>query len=251
MDINNTINNLTTEYIGRNIKWHKTLDSTNAEAKRNTDMSDGTLFIADAQTSGRGRLGREWASHEGDGIFMSLLLKPDISPEDASKITLIAGIAAARAIGMESGIKWPNDIVIGTKKVCGILTELSLRNIICGVGINVNNQSFDEDLSDKATSMRIESGREFKRENIICNFINEFEPLYKIFLEKGIESVMDIYRDLCVTIGRDVTVIYPNRSFDAKAVDVDNDGNLIVEINGERKAVSSGEVSVRGMLGYI
>ncbi len=251
MDINNIVNNLTTEYIGRNIRWFKSLDSTNSEAKRNTDMPDGTLFIADTQTNGRGRLGREWASQEGEGVFMSLLLKPDIKPEEASKVTLIAGIAAVRAIGIDCGIKWPNDIVIGTKKVCGILTEMSMRNIICGIGINVNNQSFDEDLSDKATSMRLESGKEFKREDIIRNFINEFEPLYKQFLEKGIASVMDMYRVLCVTIGRDVTVIYPDRKFDAKAVDVNENGELIVEVNGEKKSVSSGEVSVRGLFGYI
>lgn len=251
MDINNIINNLTTEYIGRNIKWYKTLDSTNTEAKRNGDMCDGTLFIADTQTNGRGRLGREWASQEGDGIFMSLLLKPGINPEEASKITLIAGIAAARAIGMDCGIKWPNDIVMGTKKVCGILTEMSMGNIICGIGINVNNQSFDEDLSYKATSMKIETGKEHKREDIIRNFANEFQPLYKQFLEEGIASIMDLYRGMCVTIGRDVTVIYPDRQFDARAVDVDNNGNLVVEVDGEKMVVSSGEVSVRGMFGYI
>ena len=99
--------------------------------------------------------------------------------------------------------------------------------------------------------MKIESGKEHKREDIIRNFANEFEPLYKQFLEKGIASIMDLYRSMCVTIGRDVTVIYPDRQFDAKAVDVDNNGNLIVEINGEKMAISSGEVSVRGMFGYI
>jgi len=251
MDINEIINNLTTEKIGRSIKWYNLIDSTNAEAKRNVDLSDGTVFISDTQTNGRGRLGREWESDKGDGIFMSILLKPDMSIEEVSKITLVAGIAVVRAIGMNCGIKWPNDIVIGTKKVCGILTEMSGGNIICGIGINVNNKTFNGELCDKATSMYIESGKEHGREDIIVRLLNEFETIYKVFIEKGMKTLIGVYRDLCVTIDKDVTVIYPDRRIDARAVDVNENGELIVEADGERMSLSSGEVSVRGLFGYI
>lgn len=245
-------NKLTTQFIGRNIKWYKAIDSTNAEAKRNTDMPHGTLFIADMQTNGRGRLGREWTSNDGKDIFMSLLLKPNVSMEKISKLTLVAGIAAAKAIGLGCGIKWPNDIVIGTKKVCGILTELSNgNNAICGIGINVNTDVFGNELSDKATSMRIETGDFVNREEVIAGFLNEFEPLYELFINEGFGALKKNYCDMCVTLGQEVNVIYPNRSFTGRATDINDDGELIVETCGKDTTVFSGEVSVRGMLGYI
>lgn len=248
MDITNK---LTTKFIGRNIKQYQTIDSTNAEAKRNASLPDGTVFVADMQTNGRGRLGREWTSNDGKDIFMSLLLKPDIPVEEISKITLVAGIAAARAIGLDCKIKWPNDIVIGTKKVCGILTELSGKNAICGIGINVNTSLFDGELFDKATSMRIETGTTVSRGEVVARFLNELEPLYGRFIRDGFSAFVDSYRELCVTIGKDVNVIYPDRSFAGRAVDINDNGELIVETNGERITVFSGEVSVRGMLGYV
>ncbi len=248
MDITNK---LTTKFIGRNIKQYKTIDSTNAEAKRNTNLPDGTVFVADTQTNGRGRLGREWTSNDGRDIFMSLLLKPDILVEEISKITLVAGIAAARAIGLDCKIKWPNDIVIGTKKVCGILTELSGGNAICGIGINVNTSVFDGELSDKATSMCIETGTTVSRDDVIARFLNELEPLYERFIRDGFSALIDSYRELCITIGKDVNVIYPDRSFIGRVVDINDNGELIVETSGEKITVFSGEVSIRGMLGYV
>ena len=144
---------LQTECIGQNIVYCQSVDSTNLLAKRQSHLAEGTLFVADCQTNGRGRLGREWHSQKDRGIYMSLLLKPEIPPNDVSKITLLCGIAISRIIE-NSKIKYPNDILLNSKKICGILCEVSYDQnykpvVICGVGINVSNKSFDAVLSEK------------------------------------------------------------------------------------------------------
>ena len=241
MDINNIINSLKTEYIGRNIKWYKTIDSTNAEAKRNTDMRDGTLFVADAQTNGRGRRGREWASDD-DGVFMSLLLKPDIIPEDASKITLVAGIAATRAIGMDCGIKWPNDIVIGTKKVCGILTERFAYGqnscIALGIGINLTTKSFPANLT-AAGSVNLE-----------CDKTGLAREIAQIILEYAENphdaSVISEYRRFLFVIGKNITYAKNNIEYSAVVNDINAQCNLIVtRTDGTEDILSSGEISIK------
>jgi BirA family biotin operon repressor/biotin-[acetyl-CoA-carboxylase] ligase len=249
-------NGLETEFIGRNTVYFDEIDSTNNAAKAAADMPDGTVFISEIQTGGKGRLGRSWSSPKGTGIWMSVLLKPDMLPQDVPQITLIAGMAVAKGIGCGAGIKWPNDVVIGTKKVCGILTEMSaeierVNYVICGIGINVNTASFEGELAEKATSLRIETGEEHERVPVIQSILTEFERLYKLFLKDGISGVIDEYRELCVTLGREVSVIYPNRTINGRAVDINNDGELIVETENGEITVGSGEVSVRGIYGYI
>ena len=248
--------NLGTEFIGQNVVYYDEIDSTNNAAKRESAMPDGTLFISEAQTSGKGRLGRSWSSAKGDGIWMSLLLKPDLKPEQVSQITLVAGMAAAAAVGNGAKIKWPNDIVIGTKKICGILTEMSaeierVNYVVCGIGINVNTASFEKELDNKATSLYIETGKRYNRTDIIRHTLVNFERLYKIFCRHGIGVLLDEYRKQCITLNREVSIIYNNETFIGKAVDIDGEGNLIVEANGETHTVHSGEVSVRGIYGYI
>lgn len=247
---------LNTEFIGRKIVCMEVTDSTNNAAKAATGMPDGTLFISEIQTGGKGRLGRAWTSPKGTGIWMSLLLKPKILPSDVAQITLIVGMAVAKSIGCGAKIKWPNDVVIGTKKVCGILTEMSaeierVNYVVPGIGINVNIESFDSELSEKATSLYIETGEKFERCAIIRAFLEEFEVLYKQFLKDGIAALAEDYRELCVTIGREVSVIYPNRTVNGKAVDINEEGELIVETENGKIVVGSGEVSVRGIYGYI
>ena len=249
-------NNLDTEFIGQSIFFYDETDTTNERAKANNSAPDGSVFIAEVQTHGKGSRGRSWTSPKGTGIWHSILLKPDISPLEVSQITLVAGLAVCRAVGLNSMIKWPNDIVIGGKKICGILTEMSaemdmVNYVVCGIGINVNMESFPEKLSDKATSMYIESGQKYIRNEIIAKLMGEFEHYYKMFLDKGLCAILDEYKRSCVTLGRDVSVIFKKETVTGKAVDVNEDGSLVVETDSGKIAVTSGEVSVRGIYGYI
>ena len=241
---------LNTDFIGRNIYLFEEIDSTNNEAKRSCELPDGSVFIAQTQTGGKGRQGRVWVSPKGEGAWFSILLKPDISPERISQITLIAGLAVSRAIGGK--IKYPNDIVIGTKKVCGILTELVTYNnnysVVCGIGINVNTQSFDAELAVKATSLLIENGYEHDIDIIISKVLNEFEVLYKQFLQNGLKNIIQEYKDNCITLNSEVTVTYQNKSLKGICTDILSDGSIV--INNET-VINSGEVSVRGIYGYV
>ncbi len=249
---------LKTSVMGQNVKYVRSTDSTNNEAKRHCDEPDGTLFTAETQTGGKGRLGRAWTSPEGGGIWMSLLLKPLIPPSRAPEITLIAGLAVCRALEeFGAQIKWPNDVVINGKKVCGILTEMSaemerVNYIICGMGINVNISEFPGEIADKATSLRIETGKSYARAPIIRRVTEEFEPLYGEYLKNRLKNIIAGYERLCVNIGRRVSVLYDSGAVTGTAVGIAEDGRLIVDIGGENRIyVSSGEVSVRGVYGYV
>lgn len=247
---------LETKFIGQNIFVYSETDSTNNRAKDNASSPDGSLFIADIQTGGKGRLGRGWVAPSGVGIWMSLLLKPELSPSDVPQITLVAGLAVCRAIGFGAKIKWPNDIVIGSKKVCGILTEMSaeinrVNYVVCGIGVNVNIPSFDGELSEKATSLLIETGQRHNRAEITRRILTEFEILYTDFLKNGLKNILPDYKSFCATLNREVQVIYKHETVSAAAVDIDADGSLVIEKDGERITVNSGEVSVRGIYGYI
>ncbi len=247
---------LKTEFIGKNIFYFDKTDSTNDRAKAEHDAPDGSLFIAETQNGGKGRRGRAWTSPRGEGIFMSLLLKPDIPPDEISQITLIAGLAVCRAVGNDAIIKWPNDVVINSKKICGILTELAAEDdmisyVVCGIGINVNTEKFDAELAERATSLLIETGKKHKRAEIVQSVLTEFEALYKEFLKNRLDNILPEYEKMCVTIGREVNVVYRNKSINGMAAGIASDGSLIVDTPEGRITVSSGEVSVRGMYGYI
>lgn len=247
---------LTTEFIGRHIFFCDTIDTTNDWAKSNSDQPDGSVFIAEVQTHGKGSRGRHWTSPRGSGIWHTILLKPPISPMQVSQITLIAGLAACQAIGGNAMIKWPNDIVIDGKKISGTLTEMSaeinmVNYVVCGIGINVNTTQFPDDLNDKATSMYIQHGKTFDRNEIIARLLNRFEYYYNKYVNSGLESIMNDYRQSCVTIGREVQVIFNKETVLGLAVDVDNEGRLTVQTENGIIHVTSGEVSVRGIYGYI
>lgn len=249
-------NSLNTEFIGQKLFIYDETDTTNNCAKSNSDSPEGSVFIAEVQTHGKGSRGRGWVSPRGTGIWHTILLKPDISPLGVSQITLAAGLAVCKAIGLNSKIKWPNDIVIGSKKVCGILTEMSaeidmVNYIVCGIGINVNMESFDKEIEHRATSMYIESGRKYNRNELIANLLNKFEYYYKKFLDRGLISILDEYKQNCITIGRDVNVIFKKETVTGRAVDVDENGALVVETDNGIIHVTSGEVSVRGIYGYV
>lgn len=249
-------NGLNTDFIGHNIFIYDETDTTNNCAKTNNTAPDGSVFIAEVQTHGKGSRGRGWSSPKGTGIWHTILLKPDISPLEVSQITLVAGLAVCRAVGLNSMIKWPNDIVIGSKKVCGILTEMSaemdmVNYVVCGIGINVNMPNFDDEISNRATSMYIESNKKYVRSEIIAKLLNEFEYWYSKFLDGGLAAILDEYKKSCVTLGRDVNVIYKKETVTGRAIDVDENGSLVVETSDGIIKVTSGEVSVRGIYGYI
>lgn len=230
-------------------------ESTNNDAKSVGNAPDKSIFLADRQTKGRGRLGRDWSSPSGVGIWMSILLKPQAKIEEISKLTLIAGLAVSRVIE-NTTIKWPNDILIGDKKLAGILTEMSaesgcIKNVIVGIGINVNNKDFSEELRDKATSLLIETGKNVNRDEIICDVVNEFFYMYDIFLKDGFSVFCDEYSKKCITLNKDVLIIRNQQQEVARAIKITEQGELLVEINGNKEVVNSSEVSVRGLLGYI
>lgn len=257
--------NLHTKYIGRKLLYFKTIDSTNIKAKELASLgeSEGTVIISEEQSMGRGRLGREWASPKYKGIWMSLILKPDIEPYYASKITLVAAAATAKTLinmGLKIKIKWPNDLVINKKKVCGILTEMSgelnkVNYIIVGIGMNVNidEEEFPNELRNTATSLKSEFLKTFSRKEIVAEIFNNFEVLYEEFKNEGnIKSSIDICRENSVLLGEEVKIISQNVVKKAKALDINNDGELVVQYDdGKIGNIVSGEVSMRGLYGYV
>ena len=253
-----------TKWAGKNVIYYDETDSTNNRAKEagNNKEPHGTLFVADMQMAGKGRRGRVWKSPSGSSIYMTILLYPDIPPVKAPQLTLIMAIAVAEGIrevtGLETKIKWPNDIVVNGKKICGILTEMSteidyINHVVIGIGINVNMESFPEDIAKTATSLRIEAGKEFRRFELIAAIVEHFEKAYEAVCEAGsLEPIMEDYNRLLVNCGRQVRVLEPEHEYDALALGIDKTGELQVECeDGSRKSVFAGEVSVRGIYGYV
>jgi BirA family biotin operon repressor/biotin-[acetyl-CoA-carboxylase] ligase len=255
---------LNTSFIGRNIIHFDTIDSTNSKAKQLADsLEDGTILISEEQTSGRGRLGRSWVSPKYKGVWMSIVLKPDLNPMEAVKLTQVAAAAVvlgSRALGIETLVKWPNDIVINHKKTCGILTEMSaeltrINYVVVGIGINVNidETDFPEDIKEIATSLKVETGSSINRQKLVGSILNNFEVLYKRFVhEDDMVSSLKICRDNSALIGNCINVIKRDGSLEARALDIDEEGRLLVEYpDGTKEFILSGEVSIRGKGSYI
>ena len=253
-----------TEWVAKEVLYFDTIDSTNTKAQELAEKGypSGTLVVADKQESGKGRRGRSWVSPSGTGIFMTLMIKPDINPNNASMLTLVAALAVAKAItsvtGEEALIKWPNDIVVNGKKVCGILTEMNaqfdyINHIVVGIGINVHNESFPEEISQMASSLMIEAGgKRFHRAQIIAETMSYFEQYYDTFLKtQDLSALVREYDELLVNRNKSVRVLDPKEPFDGKAKGITPKGELIVDTWESRKLVSSGEVSVRGIYGYV
>lgn len=252
-----------TDWAGCEIYYFDSIDSTNTKAKELAEEGHpgGTLVVADRQTAGKGRRGRSWESPSGIGIFMTLMLKPEINPNNASMLTLVAAMATTRAIrrvtGVPAMIKWPNDIVMNGKKVCGILTEMSaqfdyINHIVIGIGINVHNEEFPEEIAQTASSLYLESGQHIHRASLIEAFLEEFEDVYAEYLKtEDMEGLVKEYDSMLVNRGRQVRVLDPKEPFEGKAMGITKKGELIVDTWESRKLVSSGEVSVRGIYGYV
>lgn len=258
---------LTTKYMGRNLVYFQETDSTNIQIKRLAEAGspEGTLVVAESQTAGKGRRGRSWSSPPGSSIYMSYLLRPKIPPCSASMLTLLAGMACARAIreetGLEPAIKWPNDLVLRGKKICGILTEMSaeleeIHYIFTGIGINVNQTEFPEEIQKTATSLKLESqdpDREIRRSALIASCMQWFEHYYEKFLSLGdFSGLKEEYEGMLANLGREVLVLDPAGEYKGICRGIDETGQLLVELPGKgEKTVLSGEVSVRGIYGYV
>lgn len=252
-----------TEWVGHPVFFYESLDSTNLRAKLDAEQGalEGTLVVADMQTAGRGRRGRSWSSPAGTNAYFTLLLRPDFVPEKASMVTLIMALAVAEGIyqtcGIRAAIKWPNDIVVNGKKVCGILTELSVEHdyihyIVIGVGINCGLQQFSPEISDKATSLEAECGKKISRAVLVANVMSAFERYYEGFRkEPSLAFVLEEYNRVLVNRDREVRVLDPKGEYSGISRGINEAGELLVELpGGQMISVYAGEVSVRGIYGY-
>ncbi len=257
------VSRLETENIGRQLLTFSETDSTNEELKRRyNELGDGAVAIADSQSRGKGRRGRQWATPPGESIALSIYLKPQITPDKASMLTIVAAMAMldlCREIpGLDAKIKWPNDLVSSGKKFCGILTEMSaepdlINYVIVGVGINVNGPVFPEELKDRATSLLLESGEKHSRAGLAAAFLKFFEQRYADFLRSGdLSGMKDDYNSMLAGRGEKVTVMDPKGAFSGISRGINDLGELLVEgEDGQMTAVYAGEVSVRGIYGYV
>jgi BirA family transcriptional regulator, biotin operon repressor / biotin---[acetyl-CoA-carboxylase] ligase len=241
--------------IGRRIVHFFRTDSTNNVALKlaATGEPHGTVVVAEEQTAGRGRLGRKWYSEKSSGIYASIILRPQLSPALAPAITLMAGVAAHRALtaatGLAFDIRWPNDVLTGGKKVCGILTEMSaeldcLHHVVLGMGINVNQRDLPGELKPTATSLRIEAGKNFSRANILATLLKELDRQYARLLDEGAASVASAWAAASsFAEGRRVRVAAPSGGYAATTAGLEPTGALRVrKENGEVISLVSGEV---------
>lgn len=247
------------------LQYLETVDSTNnrLKAMAREGAPQGTALCAEEQTGGRGRMGRSFHSPAGVGIYLSILLRPDCLPENLMHLTCATAVsvcdAVERASGFRPGIKWTNDLVYGKRKLCGILTELGLTEngnvdyAVVGVGLNCcqTPEDFPPEIRDTAASVATVTGKMPSRNRLAAAMLDALCRMDRTLLT-GREETMDRYRRDCVTLGQTVSVLRGDTVRHGKALDVDRDGALIVEFSpGQREAVSSGEVSIRGMYGYL
>lgn len=239
--------------LGRRIEHYDQVSSTNDIAKELAEkgVPEGTVVIAETQTTGKGRLGREWFSPEG-GVWLSVVLRPGVSPDEVPRVALLLGVAVARtlsAFGVDSKLKWPNDVLVGGKKVCGILTEMDaelerVNFVIAGIGINVNNkvEDFPEEFRKSATSLVTEQGKEVPRAALVRLLLEELEEAYGLFTRGNFQAVLGEWRSLSGTLGRKVKIITHGKTLTGVAVDVDEEGALLLTLkDGSPARVLSGD----------
>ncbi len=252
-----------TLWAGHPVYYYDVVDSTNrmAVTLAQEGAAHGTLVVADRQEAGRGRRGRSWESPANSGIFMSLILRPEIAIENAPMLTLVTALAVTKAFrrmtGLDVSVKWPNDIVIHGKKICGILTEMGLcetgmAHVVVGIGINVHNEAFPKELQECATSVYLESGMHISRTRLLVAVLEEFEAYYAGFMNtQDLSELMEEYNAYLVNRDKQVRVLEPENAYDGIARGITKRGELIVETGKTVQYISSGEVSVRGIYGYV
>ena len=240
------------------------IDSTNEEAKRQAlaGAPDDSVYVADIQTRGKGRRGRSWISPGGQDLFFTILKKPRIPLNRISMITLVAALSVAEAVEKHIGetcqIKWPNDLVIHGKKICGILTEMGaevdqLDYVVIGIGINVNRAEFDPEIADHASSIFKESGMKICRARLLADAIAAFEKNYRQFAAcRDMTPFLQAYNDRLINVNREVRIMKDGKDLVRRALGINERGELLVEDEeGRRECIFSGEVSVRGIYGYV
>ncbi len=249
--------NLRTKVFGKKVYSYRKVGSTNLLGLRlaETNAEEGTLIVAEEQTKGKGRMGRSWYSPPGLGLWMSLILRPDIPPFKAPGLSICAGLALAQAIremtGIEAKIKWPNDCLIDGKKVGGILLELSaeldrIDFVIVGIGVNVNHSANDlpKHLAHTATSIRIQLGKPVSRLALSNLFLEKFEKIYLDFKKNGLCSQKETIQNLSSLLGKKVTVKFGKERIEGTAQEIDESGSLLIKTKRGQRVVTAGEVTV-------
>lgn len=243
---------LNTKFIGKKIYYFDSIPTTmNAAMQLGMEGApEGTLVLAEAQTKGKGRLGRTWVSPKYKGIYLSLILRPKISPDRAPILTLLAAVSICQAIkettGLDSQIKWPNDIIMHNKKLGGILTELSaemdeVNFVAVGIGLNVNNDK--KTLMSTATSLKEQKKESISRVNLLQEGLRKIEANYLLFQEKGPQPIIVKWREYSLTLGKRVKVYCHTEHIEGEAIDIDTDGGLLVrKDSGVTEKVFSGDV---------
>lgn len=253
------VTRLETKWIGHHIHYIKSTASSNEVGKRLAEQgcADGMVIVAEEQTSGKGRLSRGWFSPMGCGVWCSVILRPPFLPQEASKCTLLAAVAVIKAInkykGVNARIKWPNDVLLEGKKMVGILTEMSaefgrINYIVIGTGINTNVPAalVPEELKELAISVADVAEEPVERVQILADYLKNMEELYETVITQGFGPVFDEWRKYSNTIGQAVRVIAPDKTYFGTAVDIDEDGLLIVKKeDGTLEKVIAGDVSIR------
>lgn len=252
------------DWAGRTIYYYEETGSTNIDAKRLAEEGapHGTVVAADKQNAGRGRRGRSWESPAGRDIYFTILLRPDFMPDRAAALTLVMAVSAAQAVeeycGLQTGIKWPNDVVVNGRKICGILTEMNVETdyiqyVVTGVGINVNLEEMPEKIAAAATSLLIEGGKKINRAELLQTVLKHFEENYDLYRKyTNMKALLEIYNRFLVNMDKQVRVLDPRGEWEGTARGINHSGELLVETeNGEIKEVYAGEVSVRGLYGYV
>lgn len=249
---------LATKWLGREFEYLGEVTSTDDYLKEHAgELENGAAVVAERQTRGKGRTGREWQG--GDGLAMSFLLhNPRIA--DLTCLPLVAGMAVIRALeraaGSGFGLKWSNDVLFGDKKICGILCESRISShsafAVAGIGVNLSQtrEEFDALGLVYATSLELATGARIEKTRFAAMILNEFEPLYEKFAQSGFSAIRENYKSYCVTLGKRVRVITKAGEREGEALDIAEDGSLVCEIGGKLVHVRAGEASVRGLYGY-
>jgi len=258
LNVNQLQNGLCTRRFGRSILFSREVDSTNKWAKElaTYGADEGTVVITETQTKGRGRLDREWISPTG-GLWFSLILRPKLSLTEAVKLTFVAGLAVAKVLreifDLKTETKWPNDVLVNGRKICGVLTEMNTIGetanfVVVGVGVNVNfdvETVFPEQLKKVATSLERELGRKVKLEKLFRALLERLESLYELFVKEGFNPILEEWKNYAGFLGCRVEVLSPTGKLSGVALDVDYEGALVLRLeDGAVKRVFVGDVSV-------
>ncbi len=256
MDEKTIAQNLRTRTFGKNFHFFRTIDSTNSKAKEiaATGTHTGTLIIAEEQNAGRGRLGRSWISEKGKSLTFSVILQPQIPVSNLGIISLYAGVAVCNAIrkttSQTTECKWPNDVLIRKKKVCGILSEIvhhsgKTMSVIVGIGVNVNQSDFPQEVQSIATSLSLESGKEYDCTMILSNILEQMEELYFLIQHSRYTEIINQWKSLSSIIGSSICVDQSGKLLYGTAKDIRDDGGLIIERENKLITVYAGDVTVR------